>query len=319
MKSPVLFLVFNRPDTTRQVFQAIRSARPPKLYIAADGPRVSRPGEADRCNEVRRVAKEIDWPCELHTLYRERNLGCKIAVSDAITWFFDQESEGVILEDDVLPLPTFFDYCDEMLERYRRDDRVAMITGCNLVSRHFRPKESYFFSRYCHIWGWASWRRAWRHYDAAMTKWPGWRDNHGLAKMPGANRVFEAYWRPTFDAVHAGNIDTWDYQWTFACWYLGGLTVMPGVNQTHNLGFGEDATHTTAAAPEYVMESRPEPLRFPLVHPGAVERESRADAAIDSKVFRIEIMSILKRRLRTVLAARNAALSFAASVKNAFR
>ena len=243
----------------------------------------------------------------------------KLAVSGGITWFFRQECEGIILEDDVLPVSTFFDYCDEMLERYRSDDRVAMITGCNLVSSHFQPKGSYFFSRYSHIWGWASWRRSWQLYDVAMTKWTAWRDDRGLVKMPGGNRLFEAYWRPTFDAVHAGRIDTWDYQWTFACWRHGGLTVMPGINQTRNLGFGADATHTTTRAPEFVLESQPKLLKFPLIHPDAVERESVADAAIDSRVFGISYLSIVKRQLRGALALKNAALSLAKFVKNAFR
>ncbi len=170
MRSPVLFLVFNRPDSTRKVFDAIRSARPPKLYITADGPRPDRPAEAKLCSEVRAIASAVDWPCEVKTLFRESNLGCKAGVSSGITWFFSHEDEGIILEDDVLPVPTFFNFCDEMLERYRDDARVSMISGCNLISNHFSPKQSYFFSRYNLIWGWATWRRAWQHYDVAMTQ-----------------------------------------------------------------------------------------------------------------------------------------------------
>ncbi len=147
MKSPVLFLVFNRPDTTRRVFNAIRSARPPKLYVAADGPRFGRPKEAELCGEVRDIVTSIDWPCEVRTLFREDNLGCKAAVSGGITWFFQHEEEGIILEDDVLPVSTFFDFCDEMLERYRKNAGVYMISGCNLVSNHFTPERSYFFPR----------------------------------------------------------------------------------------------------------------------------------------------------------------------------
>src|SRR6266403_1894039 len=145
MRSPVLFLVFNRPNSTRQVFDAIRSARPSKLYIAADGPRANRPLEANLCDEVRDIALSVDWPCQVNTLFREDNLGCKRGVSEAITWFFDREDEGIILEDDVLPVPTFFRFCDDMLERFRSDTRVSMISGCNLISRHYARKQSYFF------------------------------------------------------------------------------------------------------------------------------------------------------------------------------
>jgi hypothetical protein len=231
------------------------------------------------------------------TRYRETNLGCKRGVADGVSWFFAEEPEGIILEDDVLPLPTFFSFCDEMLERFRDDDRVAMVTGCNLISSHFRAEHSYFFSRYNHIWGWASWRRVWRHYDVDMRGWRSWRDSNGLSRWSGGDEFFSSYWNYTLSAAHAGNIDTWDYQWTFTCWRLGGLTVAPAVNQTSNLGFGSDATHTTAEAPQYVIDSPAVPLEFPLKHPDSVERSLRADRLIDEKVFGINFVTILKQRL----------------------
>jgi hypothetical protein len=317
MKSPLLFLVFNRPDTTRQVFEAIRAARPPRLFIAADGPRSDRAGEAQRCAEVRAIASAVDWPCSIETLFRDRNLGCKMGVSSGISWFFERESEGVILEDDVLPVPTFFDYCDELLQRHRNDERVAMVSGCNFVTNHFTPRESYFFSRYSHIWGWASWRRAWRHYDVAMTAWPAWRDGGGLAKVSGGSRLFESYWRGVFDAAHQGMIDTWDYQWTFTCWRIGGLTALPKVNQTRNLGFGADATHTTGGAPAYIQACPPGALELPLLHPGVVERALEADALIDSKVFGINFMNALKRHVQRIPLYRSAASSVRSLKKNA--
>ncbi len=300
LRSPVLFLVFNRPESTREVFGAIRSARPPRLYIAADGPRVGRSGEAQLCNAVRDIAASVDWPCEVKTLFRETNLGCKLGVADGISWFFSHEDEGIILEDDVLPVPTFFAFCDEMLERYRNDARVSMISGCNLISSHFTPKHSYFFSRYSHIWGWASWRRAWQHYDVAMATWPAWRDAGGLNELPGVSRLFKRHWRKLFDAVYDGKIDTWDYQWTFAIWRMGGLTVLPAVNQTYNLGFSADATHTTHGMPEYVLASRPGQLKFPLTEPDAVERNVPADRVINSKVFGITLGNIFRSYLRRI-------------------
>jgi hypothetical protein len=301
MRSPVLFLVFNRPDPTRRVFEAIRAARPAKLYVAADGPRAGRERETALCNQVRDIASGVDWPCEVKTLFRDHNLGCKHGVSSGIEWFFNHESEGIILEDDVLPIPTFFAYCDEMLERYRNDERVGMIAGCNLGSNYFRADASYLFSYYCNIWGWASWRRVWQHYDVAMTKWPAWREGNGLAKVSGGKTFFQSHWRRVLDGVHQGNINTWDYQWLFTCWRLGALTVLPAYSQISNLGFGTaDATHTTADAPSHVTELIVRPLEWPLIHPETVAPELKSDALIGSKIYGINAMTRLKQQLKSL-------------------
>jgi hypothetical protein len=297
MRSPVLFLVFNRPETTRQVFEAIRLARPPKLYVAADGPRADREADEHACNAVRRIATDVNWPCEVKTLFRSSNLGCKHGISTGLAWFFSHESEGIILEDDVLPVPTFFDFCEEMLERYRDDDRVSMIAGCNLVSNSFHVDESYFFSHYCNIWGWAGWRRVWQHYDVAMSQWPAWRDAGGLAKISNGKMRFETHWRRIFDKVHEGQIDTWDYQWLFTCWRSGGLAALPRVNQIRNLGFGADATHTKTSPPRLFVELQSQPLQFPLIHPKSVACNFIADNAIGSKAYGISIKGALIGRL----------------------
>jgi hypothetical protein len=287
MRSPVLFLVFNRPDTTAQVFEAIRRAQPPRLYVAADGPRPVKAGEQERCDTVRRIATAVDWPCELVTLLREQNLGCKRAVSSAVSWFFEHEAEGIVLEDDCVPDPTFFAYCDELLERYRDDPRVMCISGDNFISSAWTPRESYYFSRYVHIWGWATWRRAWAFYDVDMKEWRD-ADNAGVVKrrLPGESRA-AAHWREIFDLVSSGQIDTWDYQWTFACWRHGGLSCMPATNLISNIGFGEGATHTVS--PESKLANLAAiPLGMPFRHPAEVEAQLDADRWTSEHVFGID-------------------------------
>jgi hypothetical protein len=290
MRSSVLFLVFNRPDTTALVFDAIRAARPPRLYVAADGPRTDRDDEPFKCAQVRRIATRIDWPCQCHTLFRDQNLGCKIGVSEAITWFFTNEEEGIILEDDVIPLPGFFLYCDELLERYRADNRLAMISGNNPISHRFTASASYFFSRHSHIWGWATWRRAWARYDVTMQAWPAWREERGLQSFSQGSTAFEHYWCDRFDRTFNGDIDTWDYQWTFACWYHDMLAAVPACNQTRNVGFRPDATHTASGIPLYVQRSIPQPLRFPLLHPTHIEVNPQADLLVNTDVLGLTVM-----------------------------
>lgn len=288
MRSAVLFVVFNRPDTTARVFEAIRAARPPRLYVAADGPRDGKPGEAQRCAEVRQLATAIDWPCELHTALRPANLGCKMGVSSAIDWFFGREEQGIILEDDILVQPGFFDYCDELLDLYREDPAVSMVSGCNLLSQRMQMQESYCFSRHVHIWGWATWRRAWKHYDVGMSGWPAWQASGALLRTLDGNRALATYWKNIFDLVHAGKIDTWDYQWVFACWQQGGLDILPAHNLIENLGFGPDATHTVMAAPDYLLEAIPRDLEFPLQHPAAVLRSAVVDQLFERLIYNIE-------------------------------
>ncbi len=300
MDSPVLFLVFNRPATTHQVFEAIRAARPPRLYIAADGARSNRAGEAAQCAEVRRIATAVDWPCEVKTLFRENNLGCKVAVSRGLDWFFQHEEQGIVLEDDVLPVPGFFQYCDELLHRFRDHAHIGLISGCNLVSSEFSATDSYFFSRNCHIWGWASWRRVWQTYDVAITAWPTWRQKN-FADVPNTHALFRLYWSRIFDSVHAGRIDTWDYQLVFALWRNRQLCVIPAVNQVTNLGFGPDGTHTLGEAPGYVTRSVPAELAHPLRHPEPVASNVTADRLIDRLVFGLDLAQMLKRKVRSWL------------------
>ena len=298
MRSPILFLVFNRPDTTAKVFERIRAAKPPRLYVAADGPRAGRTGELEACRQVRDIATQVDWPCELKTLFQERNLGCKIGVSTGISWFFEQEPEGVILEDDVLPDPSFFGYCDELLEKYRFDERVGMISGSNLISSRVECGESYFFSKIPLIWGWAAWRRSWQPYDVTLKNWPLWDRRGGLQKLFPNKPLVISYWRDAFNRVFDGKLNTWDYQLMFTRWSNGGLTIIPKNNLTDNLGYGANATHTSQHKPACLLDSPVVELKFPLIHPAQIEAIDARDFLIFKHVHEVNLMGFIRRQLR---------------------
>jgi hypothetical protein len=249
-KTPILFLIFNRPDTTQQVFDEIKKAKPSKLYVAADGPRKNMENEEMLCAETKKIIEQVDWECELKTLFRDENLGCKIAVSSAIDWFFDQVEEGIILEDDCLPSSTFFKYCEELLEKYRNDERIMMISGDNFQDGIVRGNGSYYFSKNVHIWGWASWKRAWNKYDVKMKTYPDFKKQNQIINV-FSNRLIQAHWILMFDSVFSGKTDTWDYQWAYAVLANGGLSIIPNVNLISNIGFDDRATHTLNAVDRY--------------------------------------------------------------------
>lgn len=242
LNTAVLFLVFNRLDTTKQVFEAIRQATPPRLYIAADGARESRESEDVKVNAVREyIMSNIDWKCEVKTLFREQNLGCKYAVSGAIDWFFKNEEMGIILEDDCLPSQSFFWFCEELLERYKDDMRVWHIGGSNFQNDIKRGDGDYYFSKYNHVWGWASWASRWELYDVELDSIV---DTKFLEKT-FENKKACKQWTKTFHTMKEKGVDTWDYQWTFCMWHNHSLAILPNVNMISNIGFGIDATHTT--------------------------------------------------------------------------
>ena len=244
--APILLIAWRRPQTLRQVIDAIRQVQPTRLYVACDGPSSDRPGDADKVLATRKVIEdEINWPCHIERLYSDVNQGCRLGVSRAISWFFDQVEEGIILEDDCVPHPDFFNYCTSLLERYRDDTRVWCISGNNFQNGQWRGDGSYYFSRYNHCWGWASWRRCWQHYDANLSKWPALRDS-GLLKTIFTDPAERQYWSRIWQRlIDTGLPNTWDYQWAFTCMTNNGLTALPNRNLVHNVGFGADATHTT--------------------------------------------------------------------------
>lgn len=275
MDTPVAFIIFNRPDTTERVFAEIAKAKPSKLLVVGDGARANREGEADRVAQTRAIIERVDWPCDVLTNYSDQNLGCRARVSSGIGWIFEQVEEVIILEDDCLPEPTFFRFCQEMLDRYRHDQRIGMITGDNFQFNRRYGDDSYYFSKYMHIWGWASWRDRWMgSYDVDMVHWQSIRDGGRIEDLV-ADKEEVGFWEETFNRVHQGEIDTWDYQWVFANWIEGRLSVVPSVNLISNIGFGVDATHTTATSP--LSELPTVPMPFPLKHPSIRARNLNAD------------------------------------------
>ena len=279
---PVLLIVFNRPHLTRRVLEAVRRARPVRLYVAADGPRPNQPTDAIRCGLTRAVVTNGGpWPCAVRTLFRDDNLGCGLGPASAISWFFMHETEGIILEDDCLPTPDFFRFCGELLRHHRHDTRVMHISGNNLTQEAQEPvapgADSYHFSGRVRSWGWASWRRAWQHFDFDLALLPELRRRGALSHVY-PSLLERQYWLRKFEAVRTGPqpAHIWDYQWHFAVAAHGGLTIIPAVNLVTNIGFGEDATHTFDAHDQF---AHPVVYRlpFPLHHPPVVLRDARRD------------------------------------------
>ena len=241
LSTPVLFLIFNRPDTTERVFEEIRKAKPKRLFIVADGPRNEE--EREKCEAARAVVEKIDWDCEVKRNYSEKNLGCKIRVSSGIDWFFENVEQGIILEDDCLPSQSFFPFCEELLERYKDDERVGMISGNNFFAQDFNSKYSYHFSNHGSIWGWASWKRAWKNYDVAMKAWTKIDQDNMLYNYFYDKKVKNT-WKDRFNNVFNGKIDTWDFQWAFTRYLNRYSTIRPCKNLVANIGFDNRATHT---------------------------------------------------------------------------
>ena len=283
MKTAVALIIFNRPDTTEKVFEAIRQAQPPKLLVIADGPRRNRTGEAQKCAQARVIIDRVDWDCEVITNYSDTNLGCKLRVASGIDWIFEQVEEAIILEDDCLPHPTFFTFCEELLEKYRYDMRVMSICGTNYQFGHKRTNDSYYFSKYAHIWGWATWRRAWQLYDVEVKLWNMVKDGKWLRDILD-NDAEVKIWQENFQNVYDGKVDTWDYQWTLACWLHSGLTILPNVNSIDNIGFGAEATHTTSSVSKYANMPT-QAISFPLQHPQFLVRDSLADLYTHQNLF----------------------------------
>jgi len=282
LRTPVLFIVFNRPDTTVKVFEVIKKVRPKKLYIVSDGPRQEKNGEDHRVKQVRKIVTDVNGPCELKTLFREKNLGCKYSVSGGIDWFFKNEEQGIILEDDCLPHLDFFRYCETLLDYYCNNNKVLAISGTNILSKNKNDHDSYYFSKYFNCWGWATWRTSWNQYDCEISFWPSWKHSKNWLRR-FAHKDEKKYWEKIFDLKYSKQIDTWDYQYLANIWKKKGLTVMPNTNLVSNIGFGNSATHTTDA--NHKLGNLPLKSIGDLIHPKKIEQDHDKDKCLFDVAF----------------------------------
>jgi hypothetical protein len=280
--APVLLLGFNRADLFSEVLMAVRAAAPRELFVSLDGPRAGNTADAERCAEVRGVAEAIDWAPAVHINARDGNLGCGRAVSSGISWALARVERLIVLEDDCLPDPSFFPFCDELLERFAADERVMQIAGCNWGAAAERYGGfSYAFNSFAPVWGWATWRRAWEMYEYRLESWPRFKQS-GLLDGIALGRRFRSMMRYEWDVVHAGG-GTWDHQWQYAVMRNNGLSVSPSHNLCVNLGLRADATNLNEA--DFVFSKLPlESMEFPLRHPPEVARNPAVDALFE-KVY----------------------------------
>jgi hypothetical protein len=282
IKTPVAFFVFNRPQHTAQSFNVIRSQKPASLFIIADGPRDGYPADVQKCAEVRSLVEQIDWPCEVHRNYADSNIGLKNRVSSGLNWVFKQAERAIILEDDCVPHPDFFSFCDALLELYADDERISVITGNNFQGGQRRGDGSYYFSKYNHCWGWATWRRAWLNYDGDISFWPEFEESIKWTDIV-PDPVERKYWKAIFDRVHRNEVNSWAYPWTASVWYKSGLTVTPNVNLVSNIGMDSEATHTTSEQSDLSNIST-HPLGE-IKHPIIIKLDEKADKFVFDNIY----------------------------------
>jgi len=283
--TPILFLVFNRLEATKKVFAQIKQLKPKKLFIAADGYRSDVKGEKNKCESVKKyILDNIDWKCEVKTLFSDKNLGCGLNVSRGITWFFKNVSEGIILEDDCLPNQSFFYFCEKLLHYYRHNLRVFMISGDNFSPESLTNNDSsYYFSNIPHIWGWATWRRAWKKFNFNINDLSEFIGNHTLDRVWN-NKKIEQYWIDLFSESRLANSDIWCWKWAYAIWKNNGICINPNINLVSNIGLNSMGTHTLH---DFYKELSPpkKKMVFPIKHPKEMKINKDADSFVNKNIF----------------------------------
>ena len=298
---PVLFIFFNRSHHAQQVFNVLKQLKPRRLFLAGDGPRTDRPSDAEGCREARELALQVDWPCDLRTRFLEHNLGCKLAVSSAISWFFEHVEGGIILEDDCVPNLSFFAFCADLLERYRDDERVMQISGNNFLPVRRGGDTSYYFSTLNDIWGWATWRRAWRHYDLSMPNYPEFKKRRLLESFVGEQAI--AAWLESYlDEACRADCSVWSSQWTYAMVRQNGLTIVPSVNLVRNVGFDNAGTHSSSDSWKYYESFATEDIDT-LIHPRFILADREADKLRFEVIRKTDPRLFARNRFRAAVRA----------------
>ncbi len=299
LDTPVLLITYKRLDTTKKVFESIRNAKPPRIYIASNiGKDEVGIQEVNKVRDF--LEKNIDWDCKVFKLYREKHLSAKDSISGAIEWFFQNEEMGIILEDDCLPSQSFFWFCEELLTRYADDMRVWHIGGCSTLNKDILLNEdSYYFSKYNHIWGWAGWASRWKMYDSNVSLFKEFSKNRYIENVT-KNKLLQKFWINNFKSVYEKRVDTWDYQWYFTTWSNGGVSIIPTVNLITNLGFGADATHTSDSNSKLSNMEKIE-IELDLIHPKIMMPNIIYDNYNSQFLFGINYFSFYKNEIKKIL------------------
>ncbi len=271
---PIVLCIYNRPDFTRRAANVLKAVNPKRIFIIADGPKSSNPSDAELCAQAQRIAVESFKDAKVQMNASGINLGCRKRIQTGLNWVFGLVDEAIIIEDDCIPELSFFPFCAELIEKYRHEKEIGLIGGTNFQFDRRCSPNSYFFSRYPLMWGWATWRRTWEIYEADLDSWNEARDTSWLADLL-VDPLVTAYWRRIFDHVRDG-FDTWDYSMVYSCWRNKLLSIQPGRNLVSNIGFGVSATHTHERVSLFanMLVHR---MTFPLTHPPRIERDLDCD------------------------------------------
>jgi hypothetical protein len=295
LNTAILFILFNRTDTSLQVLQSIREVKPKRLYFFADGARPHVETDKEQCARARKIVDQVDWPCEIKTFFLEENLGPRLALGKGISWFFEHEEEGIILEHDCLPSTSFYSFCETLLAHYRDDERIMHISGDNFQFGIKRGNSSYYFSRYNHIWGFATWRRAWKHYDVTMKLYPEFKRQGYMNTIIKDKRIAK-FWIKLLDETYLGKIATWDYQWAFSMWCQNGLAILPNQNLVSNIGFDALALNTVDSG--HKVANIPTSEIQHIIHPSFFIVDDKADNYSMNYIFYPTIINLAKKKLK---------------------
>jgi len=295
MKTPIILIIYHRQKLVKNLIDSLRKIKPSKIYVVADGPKNKK--DLKLCLATRKHINSIDWPCKIYKKYSKTNKGLRNNVVSGLNWAFKKENKAIILEDDLVIDPSFFKFCEKLLIKYAKNKRIISIAGNNFQFGKNPIKESYYFSRYVHSWGWATWKRAWKLFDDEMSDWPKLRKNNWLNKV-FQSRVAGLFWKKIFDMTFNNEVDSWAYRWTYTSFLHNKLTIIPKNNLVSNVGYGKNATHTKQKGRNLDMPLRN--IDFPLIHPSKVKINKVADLRTEKKVYLNPIM-LLSLFLRNFL------------------